>query len=448
VNTTPEGCLTTPQGSITVNLQNLAIPGEAIFYKNDGTLVGSYSITGNVNTMFATYSNLVSGNYKVIIRDFNNKRQVIEAFVPLRGNYTALLYAKDDVCSGAKGQIQVNLTNNFPFPASYTFFKNDVQVYSGSSPTLDNISSGNYKVNIVGTDGCLTQETTSITSSPGTYFPITPTVTNTSCSGSTGAISLNIGTAQSPTYLWSNGATTQNLTALAAGQYSVNVTDATGCLQTQKYDVFEEGGFSESLITSNQVNNDLSLSAGFLYFQTPVNSVDKIRVLNVLDNSYTDFTIPSYYNSNVTKKVENLIVKNNFLYGVVKETNNNITQIHFIKVDLNTKNIVKRVIYNQNKSFAKILFESDKLYALNGTTLEICNFNSSTVKSVNIPLNNSAFNFIFDFSRMKIYIVGWETQISEFDINTETIVRNATTNVRASQINLNSNELYEVYPIV
>ncbi len=437
-----EGCNTNPAGSISVNFTGGTPPFTSYYYTGTTSANAISGATTNTNFSFA---NLQSNNYNVILEDALGKRHLItNLFVPKKDAYGYLLNTEPDICGGGKGKLDINLSGSIPFPYSVTLKKNGTQIYQGGQTSFNNLGVGTYIVEVIPSDGCLYSEEFTMATTPGTYFPITPTVTNTSCSGSTGAISLNVGTAQTPTYLWSNGATAQNLTALAAGQYSVNVSDATGCVQTQKYDIVEEGGFSESLITSNQVNNDLSLSDGFLYFQTPVNSVDKIRVLNVIDNSYTDFTIPSYYNSSVTKKVENLVVKNNFLFGVVKETNNNITQIHFIKVDLNTKNIVNRVIHNQNKSFAKILFENNKLYALNGTTLEICNFNSGTVKSVNIPLNNTAYNFVFDFSRMKIYIVGWETQISEFDINTETIVRNATTNVRASQINLKSNELYIV----
>jgi hypothetical protein len=58
-------------------------------------------------------------------------------------------------------------------------------------------------------------------------------VTNINCfGGETGAIDISVTGGQIPyTYLWSNGATTQDLTGLAAGTYTVTVTDGRSCTQ-------------------------------------------------------------------------------------------------------------------------------------------------------------------------------------------------------------------------
>ena len=58
--------------------------------------------------------------------------------------------------------------------------------------------------------------------------------TNVSCNGgSNGTITLTIGAGYSPyTFIWSNSATTQNLTGLSVGSYSVTVTDSLGTVDS------------------------------------------------------------------------------------------------------------------------------------------------------------------------------------------------------------------------
>ena len=61
-------------------------------------------------------------------------------------------------------------------------------------------------------------------------------VTHTQCNLSNGAIDLTPNGMVAPiTYLWSNGATTQDLTGLSAGTYSVVVTDANGTVLSKSF---------------------------------------------------------------------------------------------------------------------------------------------------------------------------------------------------------------------
>lgn len=68
------------------------------------------------------------------------------------------------------------------------------------------------------------------------YATLSAVATATSASSSTtadGSVNLTVTGGRSPfTYLWSNGATTQNLTNVLPGTYSLTVTDANGCTTT------------------------------------------------------------------------------------------------------------------------------------------------------------------------------------------------------------------------
>ncbi len=67
------------------------------------------------------------------------------------------------------------------------------------------------------------------------------TVDSVSCAGlSDGAIDLTVLYGQAPyTYLWSNAATTEDLSGLAAGEYDLTVTDALNAIDTLTITVFE-----------------------------------------------------------------------------------------------------------------------------------------------------------------------------------------------------------------
>jgi len=74
-----------------------------------------------------------------------------------------------------------------------------------------------------------------------TEITITETVTNVTCYGnSDGAIDITVDVAgSSPTFIysWSNGATTQDISGLTAGDYTVTVTEGGGCTLTKVINV-------------------------------------------------------------------------------------------------------------------------------------------------------------------------------------------------------------------
>ncbi len=121
--------------------------------------------------------------------------------------------------------------------------------------TLDsiaNITAGNYTVTI--NDG-VCQKIESFTVIQPSEITITPSIDSVSCFGtSTGQIQLTTsGGTPNYFYNWSNNATTQNNQNLAAGSYTVTVTDNNSCNKVQNITVAEYPD-----ITINEtVNNNL-----------------------------------------------------------------------------------------------------------------------------------------------------------------------------------------------
>jgi hypothetical protein len=68
-------------------------------------------------------------------------------------------------------------------------------------------------------------------------------ITNTTCTGNTGAININItGTGTAPyAYKWTGpasfAATSEDISGLAAGNYTIEITDANGCMVTRTFTI-------------------------------------------------------------------------------------------------------------------------------------------------------------------------------------------------------------------
>ncbi|MBK9337635.1 MAG: SprB repeat-containing protein [Lewinellaceae bacterium] len=123
---------------------------------------------------------------------------------------------------GADGAVTATALGGTP-PYSYLWSNGQ------TTNSADNLVAGTYTVTVTDVNGCSATASASVTQ-PDT-MTITPTITNADCPGATnGAVAVAVTGGTSPyTYLWSNGQTTNSIGNLAAGTYTVTVTDASGC---------------------------------------------------------------------------------------------------------------------------------------------------------------------------------------------------------------------------
>ncbi|MEY3052907.1 MAG: protein alpha-antigen precursor, partial [Bacteroidota bacterium] len=104
---------------------------------------------------------------------------------------------------------------------------------SVNSASLTGLAAGSYTVTV--TDGtAATATATATVTEPGSALALSAAKTDITCGGLTdGSIDLTPSGGTLPyAYLWSNGAFSQDLNGLAAGTYTVTVTDGNGCTAT------------------------------------------------------------------------------------------------------------------------------------------------------------------------------------------------------------------------
>ncbi len=438
INVRPEGCKTTPEGNLSLTISGAPSP---YYYE-----IRKLSDIDNI----APNGTLTAGEYLCVVNSNNNRRTSFNFTVPKNTAFTHSIIAVNDTCSGSKGRIGVSLGNTFQYVGTgtsahnVTFSRNGVQIYSGTNTSISNQPAGYYEVSVNDAQQCGFTENVYLDSSPGTYFNLIPTVTNTSCSGNTGAISLNIGVAQSPTYLWSSGATTQNVTNLASGQYTVKVTDGTGCVQNRTADISQIGGWTENP-TSYGSNKDLKIDGNKIYFQDL--NLLKINNFDVATNTLDFMTFPRLYQTNYNIDPTNIETNNGSVYVAYGETIpiTGVDEKNILKINPITKQIIGRIkMTGIAGAYNTFTYINGKLYGLRDGFLDIIDFSTNTYITKTLPFQ--CLSFSYSAISNKIYLIGFNTsnvpQVLEFNVATSVFGSTANLSIGGYKIIINGNIAY------
>src|SRR5205823_1412182 len=107
-----------------------------------------------------------------------------------------------------------------------------------TSFNLFGLAAGTYSVTITDQHSCTATASFTVNAAPAA-IAANGQVFQPQCPGSTGGISINPSGGTGPSYsaLWSNGSTSYNLIGLAAGTYSVTITDQNSCTATASFTV-------------------------------------------------------------------------------------------------------------------------------------------------------------------------------------------------------------------
>lgn len=225
-----------PAPPITVDLSaNTFASGTNIscFGSSDGAI--SAMLTGGVNPASPQWSgpngfsasgmgidSLVAGTYCLTVTDDNgcSAQECVTLSAP--DTLIAAATANAAPCGLSTGSVNATITGGSP--AYSTVWNTGAQ-----SEDLMDVPAGTYSLTVTDANGCLANTTAIVTGTTG--LEATAEVNAPLCHASTeGAIDLSITSGLAPfTYVWNNGAPTEDISGLVGGEYAITITDANGC---------------------------------------------------------------------------------------------------------------------------------------------------------------------------------------------------------------------------
>jgi len=221
--------ITQPTSAVSVSISSTtptncgASNGAATASASGGTGTISYSWAPSGGSA-ASASGLAAGTYTVTATDANGCTATTTATIANSGGPTVSIASQTNIpCFGGNTGAATASASGGTGTLTYSWSGG-----AGTNSSASNLTAGTYTVTVTDGSGCSNTATVTITQ-PNAINPVV-TTTPATCGLNDGTASVNAtGGTGVLTPLWNTGSTNSNLTNLAAGNYSVTVTDANGC---------------------------------------------------------------------------------------------------------------------------------------------------------------------------------------------------------------------------
>ncbi|WP_461077956.1 immunoglobulin domain-containing protein [Spirosoma flavus] len=194
--------------------------------------VGNYVYNWSNGATTSAITSLTAGIYSVRVTDANGCQQTssVDVAQPTR---LLLSLQKDDVkCFGGNdGKVTPTATGGV---GNYAYVWNT----GATTPVLSGLVTGTYQLTITDANSCIQTASVQV-GQPATLLTLATSTTAAKCfnnrDGAANVTATGGGTAY--TYQWNTGANTLAISGLAAGAYSVQVTDNNGCVKSASVDI-------------------------------------------------------------------------------------------------------------------------------------------------------------------------------------------------------------------
>lgn len=218
--TAPNPCANFALATNTTNCSPGNCDGSVAFTPIGGTAPYVYSISGSPQSPVSPITNLCAGVYTAYCTDANGCMATTQVIVTDPCSSLVLSATITNANTGFNnGGIQATATGGNP-PYTYSISGGPFQ----PTGTFTNLFSGSYTIECFDANGCMSSLNVTVIDDPIIPYLAISNDSTGSCMGSA-SVSPTGGLAPY-TYQWSNGATTNSITNLCAGNYSVLITDA------------------------------------------------------------------------------------------------------------------------------------------------------------------------------------------------------------------------------
>ncbi|MBL7897197.1 MAG: T9SS type A sorting domain-containing protein [Crocinitomicaceae bacterium] len=189
---------------------------------------------------------------------------------------------RDDAnCFGsADGQVEAVMTNGV---APFTFVWDDPSAQTTNPAT--GLLAGTYSVTVTDANGCTAVASTTVGQPAEIFISGIVTYDNGTSNGSIDATIIG-GTIPYASTVWSNSATTEDISGLTAGAYTLTVTDANGCIKDTTFQLKSSVGIGEE--TKNP----------FEIFPNPSNGIFQVKGVDAYLISISDASGKLVYSNN------------------------------------------------------------------------------------------------------------------------------------------------------
>ncbi|WP_319479246.1 PKD-like domain-containing protein [uncultured Draconibacterium sp.] len=251
-------------------------------FELNGSLVGDGVFTG-----------LSAGEYGAKITDANGCTYTVSFDIDEPTEMVAqIVSSTDERCfNAADGTATIDVTGGTT-PYSYLWSNGQ------TTATAVGLADGSYTVTVTDAGGCTVEDIPVTIGGANAVLAVTGSTTDLTCNGdNSGEIDITVTGGTAPySYVWSNGLSSEDISNLPAGDYSVVVTDANGCnVTSETFSLTQPAALS--LTASNIVNTECNASVGEVTIEEASGTAGTFTVngVNVTGSSATFTDLPAGY---------------------------------------------------------------------------------------------------------------------------------------------------------